>query len=506
MQNDNGNDCYAAVDLGSNSFHLIVARTQGNDLQVLDRLRDSVRLAAGLDQDRNIQPEAMQRGLACLARFGERLASIPTDRVRVVGTNTLRRARNADAFIAEAEKVLGHPIEIIAGAEEARLIYGGVAPGIDPAFARRLVVDIGGGSTELIAGFGDAPRLLESLPLGCVSLTHRHFGDGKISRARWKAAVLDAEVALEPLVRDYRNFGWDVAAGASGTIREVQRIVELNGWSLPGISFKAMGKLRKALLKAKHIDTLLLEGLSDDRRPVIVAGVAILWALFESLRIETLAVSDRALRDGLLNDLIGRLHERDIRSNAVATLASRYEVDLKQAQRVEATALQLLEQVAGNWGLDRRRARMYLRWAATLHEIGLAITHSKHNRHGAYLMRYSDVAGFSQTDQRILSALIYLQRGKIRRENLGDVPPRLLEFTLRLAALLRLSVLLQRSRTDEAIPPEFSLKAENQRLRLELPAGWISEHPLTYTDLKAEKTRLAAAGIKFGFGTAEAAP
>lgn len=499
---DNNTDIYAAVDLGSNSFHMIVARQQGNDLQVLDRIRESVRLADGMGSDRRMQPAAMERGLACLALFAERLAPLPVDNIRVVGTNTLRRARKAAHFLEQAEAALGQAIEIIAGVEEARLIYGGVAPSVDPNKKRRLIIDIGGGSTEIIAGQHDNPKLLESLPIGCVTYTQRFFPEGAINKTHWKQAVLSAKGVLEPVIRHYQRFGWDVAVGTSGTIREIQRIVEANGWANPGITKEALEKLRKTLFKSEHIEQLNLDGLSEDRRPVIAGGLAVLYAIFEALEIEHMQVSDRALRDGLLYDLIGREHDRDVRSTAVNTMAARYEIDELQAARVEQTALNMFEQVGPSWNLAMRRSANYLRWAATLHEIGLAITHSKYNRHSAYLVRNTDVAGLSQTDQAILSALVYLQRGKIQSKEWAHVPPKLQQSTLQLAVLLRLSVVLHRNRSDEPLP-SLQLEAKDAGLKLTLPKQWLAEHPLSQLDLEREADYLAAAGFVLKLGTSK---
>ncbi|MDX1497995.1 MAG: exopolyphosphatase, partial [Salinisphaeraceae bacterium] len=489
----------AAVDLGSNSFHMIVARDQGDELQILDRLKEPVRLAENMGSDRLIQEAAFERGLACLARFGERLNALSDDAVRVVGTNTLRRARNADSFLQAAEKALGYPIDIISGTEEARLIYSGVAPSIDPVFKQRLIVDIGGGSTEVIAGKLDKPKLLESLSMGCVTLSQKYFPDGVINAKNWKSALTAAKRTAAPIAKNYRKHGWDIAVGTSGTIRTLQLIAELNAWGDTRLTAKSLTRIRKALLKAGHIDKLALNGLSDDRRPVITGGLVVLTALFECLGIESMAVSDRALRDGLLYDILGRQHNHDIRSAMVTNLATRYEVDIEQALRVEQTALAFLDQVGKSWRLDPRRARQYLSWASWLHEIGLAITHNKHNRHGAYLLRHSDVAGFSQTEQRVLAALIYLQRGKFREDELTNVPPQLTEMTNRLAALLRLAVLLNRSRVENDLP-ETRLKARRNRLRLDISRDWLDDHPLVDADLKQEKSYLSSVGIKFSFG------
>ncbi|MGB1580426.1 MAG: exopolyphosphatase [Nevskiales bacterium] len=496
---DTSNGHVAAVDLGSNSFHMIVARDQGDDLQILDRLKEPVRLAEDMGSDRLIQDAAFQRGLACLARFGERLNALSDDAVRVVGTNTLRRARNADSFLQAAEKALGYPIDIISGTEEARLIYSGVAPSIDPVFKQRLIIDIGGGSTEVIAGKLDKPRLLESLSMGCVTLSQKYFADGLLNSANWKAALTAAKRTAAPIAKNYRRHGWDIAIGTSGTIRTLQLIAELNGWGDTRLTSKSLARIRKAMFKAGHVNKLILDGLSEDRRPVIAGGLAVLTALFDSLGIDSMAVSERALRDGLLYDILGRQHNHDIRSAMVTNLAARYEVDIEQALRVEQTSLAFLEQAAKGWGLDLRRARQYLSWASWLHEIGLAITHNKHNRHGAYLLRHSDVAGFSQTEQRVLAALIYLQRGKFREEELTNVPPQLTEMTHRLAALLRIAVLLNRSRNESDLP-QTQLQVRRNRMRLDIARAWLDEHPLVNADLKQERSYLASVGIKFSFG------
>ena len=321
----------AAVDLGSNSFHMLVARDSGGQLQIIDRLREAVRLAAGLDADRHLSPEAQQRALACLTRFGQRLQGLPADRVRVAGTNTLRRMRDGAAFIAAAEKALGHPIQIISGVEEARLVYSGVTHGMGRARPGRLVVDIGGGSTELIIGKGDEPRLMESVALGCVVHTQRHFADGVITRAGFRKARLAARVELEFLERRYREAGWDVAIGASGTIRGAWRVMMAQGWAEDRITREALEKTVSLTVAAGHVSAINFEGLREDRRPVFAGGLAVLAGVFDALEIDAMDTSEHALREGLVYDLLGRLDNRDVRAAAVDATARRYGADTHSA-------------------------------------------------------------------------------------------------------------------------------------------------------------------------------
>ncbi len=490
------NDTVATVDLGSNSFHMIVARLSGSgDLQIIDRLREAVRLAEGLEASKTLQPEAMERALACLERFGQRLASLPPDCVRIVGTNTLRRARDAGAFLDRVEKALGHSVDIISGAEEARLIYAGVAPDVDPNLKRRLVIDIGGGSTEIIAGQGLEPRRLESMGLGCVSHTQRYFPDGALTRKAWNTAVTAASLELEPHIRAFQRQGWDTAVGTSGTIKATHAVLQAQGWLKDGMTLKALKQFRKALLAAGHIDALALEGLSSSRRPVIAGGLAILWAIFEGLQIERMEISERALRDGLLYDLVGRLHDQDVRSRSVAAMAARYEVDVEHAERLATTACELLEQVSVDWSLPRHTSRQLLRWAAYLHEIGLVITHTKYNRHSAYLVENSDLEGFSQNQQRILSAMVYLHRGKFDATQFSDLATRDVQMTTRLSMLLRMAFLFLRSR-DPAPLPALRASASDKTLTLYLPDDWLDDHALTRADLEREQRYVRNTGLK----------
>ena len=488
----------AAVDLGSNSFHMLVARDNGGQLQIIDRLREAVRLAAGLDAERHLSPEAQQRALACLTRFGQRLQGLPADRVRVAGTNTLRRMRDGATFIAAAEKALGHPIQIISGVEEARLVYSGVTHGMGRARPGRLVVDIGGGSTELIIGRGDEPKLMESVALGCVVHTQRHFADGVITRAGFRKARLAARVELEFLERRYREAGWDVAIGASGTIRGAWRVMMAQGWAEDRISREALEKTVNLTVAAGHVSAINFEGLREDRRPVFAGGLAVLAGVFDALQLDEMQTSEHALREGLVYDLLGRLDNRDVRAAAVEATARRYGADAAHAAAVQRTVLKALSQTAAAWNLPRVMSATLLGWAAELHEIGLVIAHDNHHRHGEYILRNGDLRGFSLTDQQLLAALVRLHRGKFTAGAWEDLPGEWREPIQRMAVLLRLAVLLHRSRTPRLQLP-FTLTPGRKSLEVAFPDGWLARHPLTEADLLQEAEYLAVAGYRLRY-------
>jgi exopolyphosphatase/guanosine-5'-triphosphate,3'-diphosphate pyrophosphatase len=474
----------AAVDLGSNSFHLVVARYEHGGLRLIDRLRDTVRLAMGLRADRSLDSERRERALQCLARFGQRLRALPPERVRAVATNTVRQLANPQAFLLPAETALGHPIEVVSGREEARLIYLGVAHGMPQSQQRRLVIDIGGGSTEFIIGQGFEAIETESVQVGCIASTLRFFGDGKISAKRWQQAQTDIAVELQQFAADYRARGWGEAIGSSGTARAIGNIVQANGWCEQGISAGALEKLRDALLKAGSIDDIRLQGLAEERAPVIAGGVVILEAAFTMFGLEQMGVCETAMREGLLYDMVGRALHADPRSGSVAALAVRYGVDRAQAARVHHAAMVLFDQVAEAWELSALD-RDLLGWAADIHEIGLAIAHSLHHVHGAYIVAHSDLAGFSRQGQQALAAIVRSHRRKPDRESLDALPQRLRRTTRRLTALLRLAALLSRSRTTDPLPP-LRASVEDKTMRLELPASWLDQHPLTRADLDQE--------------------
>jgi exopolyphosphatase/guanosine-5'-triphosphate,3'-diphosphate pyrophosphatase len=488
----------AAVDLGSNSFHMKVARVVDGQLAVIDRMREPVRLAAGLNERNKLRAKACQKALATLERFGQRLRDIPSDNVRAVGTNTLRLARNGDEFLFGAQAALGHPIEVISGREEARLIYVGVAHSTSQEAGRRLVVDIGGGSTELIIGERFEALRTESLYMGCVGMSREFFPGGAIDARRMRHAVLAARQELEALEEAYRQLGWETAIGASGTIRNIWGVLSNQDWSRRGITAKGMKRLRDALVNAGNAERLALPGLQPERAPVFAGGVAILAAVFDALGVRTMSCSDGALREGLLYDLIGRLDHRDVREATIDDLCGRYRADEDQARRVAVTAGLLLDRVAHTWGLGEPRYAHLLEWAAKLHEIGLDIAHSGYHRHGAYVLRNADLPGFSRQQQAEVAALVHVHRRKFDARRFDELPRAQRSRVLLLAVLLRIAVLLHRGRYDIDLA-DLHVKAGEGWLRLGFPADWLSEHPLTEADLARERAYLKAAGVELSF-------
>jgi exopolyphosphatase/guanosine-5'-triphosphate,3'-diphosphate pyrophosphatase len=488
----------AAVDLGSNSFHMIVARPTGGQFQVVDRLREPVRLGAGLDARSRLTEEARARALDCLQRFGQRLRALPHRNVRVLGTNTLRKARQAQDFIVAAEQALGHPVEVISGIEEARLIYLGVSHDLADDGSRRLVVDIGGGSTELIVGEHYEPIRLESLYMGCVGMSVEYFPHGAINKDNMRRARVAAQRELEGIAHGYRALGWQQAVGASGTIKAVARILQEQSWSESGITAAGLKKLRKALVNAAHVDRLNLKGLSAERAPVLPGGVAVVSGIFDALDIERMEVSEGALREGALYDLLGRIGHEDVRDRTVALMAERYRVDREQALRVERTAVACLRQVDVPWGLQNEEHELILRWASRLHEVGLAVAHNQFHKHGAYLARYSDLPGFSRDQQQMLAVLIRGHRRKFPIQLCRELPDDDARVAMRLCVLLRLGALLHRSRSDQPLP-DFRLRADDNALELAFPEDWLDRHALTAADLDEEARFLAAAGVDLRF-------
>jgi exopolyphosphatase/guanosine-5'-triphosphate,3'-diphosphate pyrophosphatase len=488
-------DTFAAVDLGSNSFHMVIARREPDgSMVVIDRLKEMVRLAAGLDDQRRLDAAARERALDCLRQFGQRLRELPQSNVRVIGTNTLRTARNADEFIDAAQEVLDHPVEVVSGMEEARLIYTGVTHSLAQE-GRRLVIDIGGGSTEFIIGDGPEPLHKSSLKMGCVSLSRQHFGDGRITRKAFDAAELAAAVELEPIVATLRELGWAASIGTSGTIRAVGSTIREMDWGRDCITPRGLKRLRKALVDAGHVDKIDLKGVKPERYPVFPGGVAVLRAAFEALGIEEMRVSDGAMREGMLLDLPGRLQHADAREGAVRRLAERFHADATQARRVRGTLEFLHEQAREAWALDDE-SRWLLRWAADLHEIGLDIAHNSYHKHGAYIVANTDLAGFAREEQLQLATLVRSHRRRIAPECFGAIGQ---DRLLRMIVLLRLAVLLHRNRSPEPLP-EMSLRVSERKVRLTFPEIDIASHPLTGADLAREAEYLASAGFTLRYG------
>ncbi len=478
-------DVLAAVDLGSNSFHMVVARYSHGQLVIIDRLREMVRLAAGVEENGRIDKEAAARALACLQRFGQRLRDMHASRVRVVGTNALRVARRKQAFLERAREALGHPIEIISGMEEARLIYSGVAHTMPSEPGRRLIVDIGGGSTELIIGEGLAPLELESLQMGCVSLSERFFRDGRITAKRLARARVAARLELEPVHAAFRRRGWDSVAGSSGTVRAIGEAVRELDPQSTAITPAGLERVLGYLVDAASTRELQLASITDDRRPVFPGGTAILAEIFDVLGIESMRIADGAMREGLLYDMVGRFTDEDARERSVRAMQQRYQVDRAQAERVEATLLGFLAQTRQTWRLEDPLADLMLKWAAWLHEIGLDVSHNGYHRHGAYLLENADMPGFAREEQRVLARLVGGHRRKLSLEGLEELIPPWDRDALFLIVLLRLAVLLHRGRSPTALPT-IELTAGPRSLEIKFPNRWLRDHPLTTADLQQE--------------------
>ncbi|WP_020207691.1 exopolyphosphatase [Gilvimarinus chinensis] len=473
-------DHIAAIDLGSNSFHMIIARWENQQLTLLDKLREPVRMGWGLEDDGSLNPEVSERALACLERFAERLRSFPSGSVRCVGTKTLRSIANSKEFLRQARQRLGHPVEIISGEEEARLIYLGVAHCIAPDGRTRLVADIGGGSTEVILGQGMEPKVKESLSMGCVAMSKRFFADGKVTEKAIKKARIAAGQEISPVADEYSDCPWEEAIGASGTIKAVASVCQAAGWSSGEITLKSLEKI--IALYAKHGATdLALDGVSEDRQPVFLGGAIVLAALFENLHIETMVAADWALREGLLFDLKGRLEDHDIRESSVRALADRFHVNASKAERVANTAQMLLEQVAECWSLDVKDAGKLLRWAAFLYPVGLDISHSDYHKHSAYIVQNVDIAGCSRAEQTQLAALVRCHRKSMNAKHFAEAGTDLLP----LAIILRLAHIFNRTRRH-SLPEGLTLSAKKKKIVLSIPEKWLEANPLTCADLESE--------------------
>ncbi|MDX1570261.1 MAG: Ppx/GppA phosphatase family protein [Xanthomonadales bacterium] len=457
-------------------------------LHVIDRLKEMVRLAEGVKRNGALTDAVETRALDCLERFGERLARIPTSNVRAVGTNALRRMKDGWRFLSAAEERLGHAIEIVSGQEEARLVYLGVAHGISERGNQRLVIDIGGGSTEFIIGRDFSPILLSSLYFGCVGIAQRHFADGKITRKRWKKARTAIELELQRIADDFKACGWQEALGSSGTMKAVRSVAVNQGWSERGITPDAAAEIRAALLSAGKVDKINLSGLSERRRPVFASGAVIVETCLDTLGLDRIIVADYALREGLLYDMLGRILHADPRNAAVEAMLERYRVDRGQAEQVRELALDLIDQVRHHWGLSNN-AQALLAWGALLHEIGLNISHHGYHRHGAYLIENSDLPGFSKQEQLILAVLIRNHRRKPNPDLFLKLASRFQDDAIRITVLLRLAVLFNRARAlGESIP--VRVEAKERKLRLFLPESWLNAHPLTLADLREEASKL----------------
>lgn len=469
----------AVVDLGSNSFRLVVARVEqtcaGAKLHQVDTLREPVRLAAGLARDKLLDRQSQLRGWEALKRFGERLRDFHPDRVRAVATNTLRVAKNAGEFLGEAERALGFPIEVIAGREEARLIYAGAVHSMPASHGRRLVFDIGGGSTEFIIGEEDEPVMMESLYIGCVTHSRQFFPNGNVDDCTMRQAQLAAKREIQVISSLYKRAGWNFAVGSSGTARAIAELVEMNQFNDAGITHGitrgGLERLKRALIEAQNVNRLKLVALKADRVPVLAGGLSIMLAVFEELDIDSIDTTDGALQLGVLYDLLGRSQHQDMRAVTVERFSRRYGVDRAQAGRIAALAIGCYDQLNETDPGRRAKDALLLGWAAALHEIGLSISHSAYHKHSAYIASHADMPGFSRTDQAQLATLVLGHAGKLGKlAHSRDVDWRAL-FCLRLA------VLLCRRRVDVSIP-KLAVREHAEGFEVRLPRDWLDGNPL----------------------------
>ncbi len=474
---------YAAIDLGSNSFHMLVVRHIDGSVQTMAKIKRKVRLAAGLDEHNALSLEAMQRGWDCLSLFAERLQDIPKENIRIVGTATLRTATNVDEFLAKANQILGHDIEVISGEEEAATIYKGVAH-TSGGSGRRLVVDIGGASTELIIGEGFEAKALTSLKMGCVTWLERHFKDRQLTASNFNNAIQAAKDTLQPMLEQYTQIGWDVCVGASGTVQALQEIMLAQGMD-EVITHSKLKRLQKQAMRADHLEELEIEGLTLERALVFPSGLSILIAIFELLEIDSMTLAGGALREGLVYEMVDELKQDDIRARTITSVQSRYQIDISYGEQVAALASKLLGQCQSEW-ISEEQGHVLLDTAAKLHEIGLTIDFKKGGEHSAYLLQSLDLPGFTRAQKHLLGEL-----ARRYREQLTSLPEQHAisgTSAKRVLRLLRLAVLLSHRR-NPALEPNFRLESDGDKLTLTLDSQWLEENPLTAAELEIEANR-----------------
>ena len=474
---------YAAIDLGSNSFHMLVVREVAGSIQTLARIKRKVRLAAGLDQNNHLSHEAMQRGWQCLRLFSERLQDIPREQIRVVATATLRLASNADEFLQAAEQILGCPVQVISGEEEARLIYHGVAHttgGPD----RRLVVDIGGGSTELVTGTGAQATQLYSLSMGCVTWLERYFSDRNLGQENFERAEQAARDMVRPIAPQLRQQGWQICVGASGTVQALQEIMVAQGMD-ERITLPKLRQLKQRAIQCGKLEELEIEGLTLERALVFPSGLSILLAIFQELGIESMMLAGGALREGLVYGMLHLPVEQDIRIRTIRNLQRRYLIDTEQAERVSQLAANFSQQVANEWQLDAR-CRELLHSASLIHELGLSVDFKQAPQHAAYLIRHLDLPGFTPAQKKLLATLLQNQSNTLDLSLLNQqnaLPPRTAQ---RLCRILRLAIIFASRRRDDTLPAVRLRANQDDELTVILPPGWLEQHPLRAEALEQE--------------------
>ena len=486
----------AVLDIGSNSFHLVVARIISGTVQILHKTKIKVRLADGLDCHNTLSNEAIERGLQALEVIKTSLAGFAPNSVKIVATYTLRKARNAHQFISEAKQILPYPVEIIAGQEEARLIFNGVAH-TESLDDKTLVMDIGGGSTEFIIGEKLEPILLRSLDMGCVSFTQQFFAKSPIKAKHFDRAITAAQQELELIEDKYINIGWQKTVGTSGTIESLI-LQSGKGSELHNLSLSDLETIKQNIISAGCVSKLDLPHVNDDRKQVFPAGLAILIAIFKSLKINSLSYAQAALREGVIYEMESSLTNTNIRERSAQSLATRYDVDTKQAKLVLDTCFSLFEQAKQHWHLNEARLKPLLGWSALLHEVGLHINSRGVQRHSAYILQNAELPGFNSEQQTFIATLARFHRKKIKLEEI----PQLTQFShyelLNSIALIRLAVLLNIKRQQEFLP-EYQFEVDKNKLNLHFPSNWLKNHPVITADLEKEREQLANVNIQLSF-------
>lgn len=498
MSTDTDNSRYiAAIDLGSNSFHMVIAKIINNDLQFISKHKHRVHLASGLGEDKILDDKAIQRGLDCLKMFAERIQGFNEEDVRIAATHTLRQAYNRNAFLRRAREIIPYPIEVIPGVEEARLIYLGVAH-TQPQSDSMLVIDIGGGSTEMIIGQGFEPGLVNSLQMGCVSYTDRFFAKGKLTEKAFQKASLAAEQKLETLASSYRKQGWKTAFGSSGTTKAIKEALIETGYEDGIITADRLQALISSLMKYDSIRDINLKSLSDDRKPVFVAGLAIMHAIFHSLKIREMHFSDGALREGLLYEVEDTLKYDDIRLRTADSLASKHYVDLSHANNVRKLAHDFFKQISRQIGLPKRihnELASMLRWAAMLHEVGLSFSLQGYHKHSAYILRYTNMPGFNSEQQLAISTLARFHRKALKLGEMSEFQLFKKRHIIQLIRILRLAVVLNGQRNDTPLPKiHIEINKEEQWTVLCDDQNWLIDNMLLEADLANEQSLWNNAG------------
>lgn len=473
---------YAAIDLGSNSFHMLVVREVSGSMQILARIKRKVRLAAGLDKNNRLSQQAMERGWQCLRVFSERLQDIPPSQIRVVATATLRIAENSDEFVKKAAEILNCPVKVISGEDEARLIYQGVAHTTGGP-EKRLVVDIGGASTELVTGNGAKATQLSSLSMGCVTWLEGYFNDRSLTEENFAKAEAAAHETLKPIAPKLTEQGWQICVGASGTVQALQEIMITQGMD-ELITLPKLQELKHKAIECGKLEELEIEGLTLERALVFPSGLAILIAIFQALNIESMILAGGALREGLVYGMLDLPIEPDIRTRTLRNIQRRFQLDVEQSQRVKQLAEHFLPQIAKPWELDSRCHEL-LQSACLIHEIGLSIDFHQAPSHAAYLINYLTLPGYTPAQKKLLATLLKNQSGPIDLFSFNQQNALPLIQAQRLCRLLRLAIIFANRRRDDTLPA-LRLKVSGEALTITLPHGWLMQHPLRAESLQQE--------------------